>query len=1099
MDRCRYLITFALCAAITCLSGQALAARSLPLELRSGARVHGGQWAPPRAHLDGRVVVLEGLIKLARSDRHVVAGLPAGMRPDQRVVFHTNLDDGPARIDVFPDGRVLWFSGVAKGWLSLDGLAFSLDTGQALALSPGHVPYPNQRPPSLFVDRQLGLLSGVVRLAPNQNRIGTLPGHCRPTARQAFSVAGQTPSEVVVHPDGQIVRAHGTGDWISLAGVNFTCTGPGQPIETPRQRAPAPFHAPHAARVLTDRRLMVLAGGVVDAADKRLAVLPRGVTLPGVRLLHRVVNGRATRLHLADGVLYREGPAQPGARIDLSGLVFMSELSAASPTAQAWTEDLTRRLADVPGTAKIRAALDRAAPRFQGTGPFQTTVQLGGATMTLVLYRPSGLRFPELAVVARRTSIGHLIADLEGTAVDDFVLDRGALLYIPRENARLLTRQSDLPQVIRDAIWDAPGGYRWPAVPLRGGANVLGKLAWESTNAPADLVKLLSAVQLCTRADGCGQTVHVQANFARAKGACPNQTLGWRVRLSWPERWDGMLDGVAFEDSQIEVARERVEVRRGVMDDQRLLRIWSDNVTLGGTRYFAFAQCVTSRCKGQNSFALGAATLSLAQAHAIVRAAGGAPVPDPLGGLSAVVIRHSTAGYQPSDSVDAQTGDPKLDTANGFFVGAGQQLVDDAGTCRQGVHGRFKGVAEVHRLPVGALVVDYQAYDGKQWFEAEGTAQLANLGLAPPLTRGSAVKLRVRRDDRSQDVEVEASVGFEGVGAVEGIPLAVGRAGLSWARAADCASLPFDLRVAAEGDVRDPARWRVTAEPNLRLACYQQLLLNRLEGATTAAVAVSREANYALLALAEFGAEGFALLTQAARAGWTDLRATMEAKAAALGRALSATTQQALSTAEAAAGSGADVIQDSVSAVADAFGLRSGRTRFAPFRLNRPAMNPVPHSAPCEGHRILWSGQTRDNLGRHLVDGAVHAAASSLQAIQVGDGRRCSVPIVLRAHPEAGWSATLDAPVRADAILIWTTPPDGDIADAILATSASVSGRALATHPVDVQRYRLAGGLLNVIRPADGALVRHLHLYRPGNRKPIRIQSVEIVGERVEQ
>lgn len=68
----------------------------------------------------GRETVLEGALTKGSG---TLATLPEGARPAQRLIFHQPTDTSEARIDVHPDGRVLWVTG--KGtWASLAGISF---------------------------------------------------------------------------------------------------------------------------------------------------------------------------------------------------------------------------------------------------------------------------------------------------------------------------------------------------------------------------------------------------------------------------------------------------------------------------------------------------------------------------------------------------------------------------------------------------------------------------------------------------------------------------------------------------------------------------------------------------------------------------------------------------------------------------------------------------------------------------------------------------------------------------------------------------------------------------------------------------------------
>ena len=71
------------------------------------------------------IVVLSGLVK--NKDWGELAQLPDGYRPDKRLAFNVDSNDTPARVDVLPDGRIMWVNGKkchGYGNISLSGINF---------------------------------------------------------------------------------------------------------------------------------------------------------------------------------------------------------------------------------------------------------------------------------------------------------------------------------------------------------------------------------------------------------------------------------------------------------------------------------------------------------------------------------------------------------------------------------------------------------------------------------------------------------------------------------------------------------------------------------------------------------------------------------------------------------------------------------------------------------------------------------------------------------------------------------------------------------------------------------------------------------------
>jgi hypothetical protein len=103
--------------------GQRAWAAEVPLALGSGNTNYGGDYAPATAGKSGVLVVLSSLIKVQTWG--TLATLPQGYRPAKRMIFSANNHDGSARVDVLPDGRILWIAGGKNhGWISLSGISF---------------------------------------------------------------------------------------------------------------------------------------------------------------------------------------------------------------------------------------------------------------------------------------------------------------------------------------------------------------------------------------------------------------------------------------------------------------------------------------------------------------------------------------------------------------------------------------------------------------------------------------------------------------------------------------------------------------------------------------------------------------------------------------------------------------------------------------------------------------------------------------------------------------------------------------------------------------------------------------------------------------
>jgi hypothetical protein len=152
-----------------------------------------------------------------------VGWLPESAAPPVRRILLGTSDSGLTRVDVLPDGAVVWV-GAAGGWLSLDGVVVPRG-GEPLQPERGFGGFlEGTAPLQLWADGGgICVLSGTVRsqLPTGTNQVGTLPQRCRPATRLVFAVAGHNgPTRLDVLADGRVFVTDG-GDWLSLDGVLF--------------------------------------------------------------------------------------------------------------------------------------------------------------------------------------------------------------------------------------------------------------------------------------------------------------------------------------------------------------------------------------------------------------------------------------------------------------------------------------------------------------------------------------------------------------------------------------------------------------------------------------------------------------------------------------------------------------------------------------------------------------------------------------------------------------------------------------------------------------------------------------------------------------
>ena len=102
---------------------------------QNGWRNYGGAYGSVTYTLSGSVCEVEGLMKGGRWGQQMFT-LPSSCRPPKRLIFNLNNHAKTARVDVLPNGQVVWVAGGRNhGWLSLAGILFAKKGGKSLRLA----------------------------------------------------------------------------------------------------------------------------------------------------------------------------------------------------------------------------------------------------------------------------------------------------------------------------------------------------------------------------------------------------------------------------------------------------------------------------------------------------------------------------------------------------------------------------------------------------------------------------------------------------------------------------------------------------------------------------------------------------------------------------------------------------------------------------------------------------------------------------------------------------------------------------------------------------------------------------------------------------
>ena len=197
--------------------------KTYPLPLTPGWQNYGGGYAAANELKVGNTVTLSGLVKPGAGN--VIATLPNHLRPAKRHIFNVNSHDKTSRVDVLPNGQVIWVHRApARGWVSLDGIRFEQKPGQPLQLVNGWSNY--QDGYATATATRIGnriSINGLLR-AGRWGHMATLPKGMCPEQRLIFNANNHNrSSRVDIWPDCRIVWAAGGRDhgWVSLEGLSF--------------------------------------------------------------------------------------------------------------------------------------------------------------------------------------------------------------------------------------------------------------------------------------------------------------------------------------------------------------------------------------------------------------------------------------------------------------------------------------------------------------------------------------------------------------------------------------------------------------------------------------------------------------------------------------------------------------------------------------------------------------------------------------------------------------------------------------------------------------------------------------------------------------
>jgi len=261
------------------------------------------------------MVVLKGLVKggIATTDA-VIAQLPAGYAPSERLIFENTSNQTSGRVDVLPDGTVRFNIG-SNAWYSLDGISFmpagtSFNTFSPLLNSwvfyGGSFALPAYMTDSAGRVHTKGLVTAGV--ATNATAIATLPAGSRPAEYSHFAeINSNANSHISIDTAGNVLAKGGGNSFLSLQTMFYpsgratgaTCTTQWCNLTLLNGwLAYAGYTAPQYTKSSDG---VVMIKGLVKSGNGIIANLPAGYCPKNQLLLTAQQNGTWERIDITAG------------------------------------------------------------------------------------------------------------------------------------------------------------------------------------------------------------------------------------------------------------------------------------------------------------------------------------------------------------------------------------------------------------------------------------------------------------------------------------------------------------------------------------------------------------------------------------------------------------------------------------------------------------------------------------------------------------------------------------------------------------------------------------------------------------------------------
>ncbi|MEK9725343.1 MAG: hypothetical protein VW405_17940 [Rhodospirillaceae bacterium] len=176
---------------------------------------------------EGDMVMVGGTIRAAGTNT-LVGTLPKDRRPADRLVFNAHAGSVSTRVDVFPNGRIVWVNRKlhpSNDYLFLNGINFEVGkAGTALQLTNGWWNFGKDSAPATAT--KVGnrvIVSGLIK-GRSWGHLATLPAGMCPAKKASYALNNDVnTARVDVTPDCKITWISGdkSPNWISLNGISF--------------------------------------------------------------------------------------------------------------------------------------------------------------------------------------------------------------------------------------------------------------------------------------------------------------------------------------------------------------------------------------------------------------------------------------------------------------------------------------------------------------------------------------------------------------------------------------------------------------------------------------------------------------------------------------------------------------------------------------------------------------------------------------------------------------------------------------------------------------------------------------------------------------